>query len=55
MSIKSNNTQYDVLLADLTYDPEKLKELRAFYKKHNAGAKLKEKAQLSLGFVKVEE
>lgn len=50
MSIKSKNTQYDVLVSDVKYDPDKLSDLRAFYEKHNDGASLKEKALLSLGF-----
>ena len=54
MSIKSKNTQYDVLVSDIKYDPEKLSNLRTFYKKHNEGASLKEKALLSLGFANEE-
>jgi predicted HTH transcriptional regulator len=51
MSVKSKNTQYDILVSDIKYDPEKLSDLRAFYKKHNDGATLKDKALQSLGFV----
>lgn len=54
MSIKSKNTQYDVLVSDIKYNPEKLTDLRAFYETHNEGATLKEKALLSLGFVNEE-
>lgn len=51
MSVKSKNTQYDILVSDIKYEPEKLSDLRAFYKKHNDGKTLKEKALQSLGFV----
>ena len=51
MSVKSKNTQYDLLVSDVQYDPEKLSDLRAFYEKHNDGETLKEKALKSLGFV----
>jgi predicted HTH transcriptional regulator len=50
MSVKSKNTQYDILVSDIKYNPEKLSDLRAFYEKHNDGATLKEKALQSLGF-----
>ena len=51
MSVKSKKTQYDILVSDVRYDPDKLNDLRAFYKRHNEGATLKEKALQSLGFV----
>ena len=51
MSIKSKNTQYDLLVSDVKYQPEKFSDLHAFYKEHNHGSTLKEKALLSLGFV----
>lgn len=51
MSVKSKNTQYDLLVSDIQYNPEKLSDLRAFYEKHNDGEVLKEKALQSLGFV----
>ena len=51
MSVKSKKTQYDLLVSDVRYDPDKLSDLRAFYKSHNEGATLKEKALQSLGFV----
>lgn len=51
MSVKSKNTQYDILVSDIRYNPEKLSDLRAFYEKHNNGETLKEKALRSLGFV----
>lgn len=51
MSVKSKKTQYDLLVSDVRYNPDKLSDLRAFYKRHNEGATLKEKALQSLGFV----
>ena len=51
MSVKSKKTQYDILVSDVRYNPDKLSDLRAFYKRHNEGATLKEKALQSLGFV----
>lgn len=54
MSVKSKNTQYDVLASDVKYEPEKFSELREFYKEHNKGKVLKEKALQSLGFVNEE-
>ena len=54
MSVKSKNTQYDILASDVKYEPEKLSELREFYKEHNKGKVLKEKALQSLGFVNEE-
>ncbi|MCM1091230.1 MAG: putative DNA binding domain-containing protein [Butyrivibrio sp.] len=54
MSVKSKNTQYDILLSDIKYDSEKLSDLREFYERHNDGEALKEKALQSLGFVNEE-
>ena len=54
MSVKSKNTQYDILVSDIKYDPEQLSDLHRFYEKHNGGASLKEKALKSLGFVNEE-
>lgn len=54
MSVKSKNTQYDILVSDIKYDSEKLSDLRDFYEKHNDGEVLKEKALQSLGFVNEE-
>lgn len=54
MSVKSKNTQYDILISDVKYDWDKLLSLRTFYEKHNEGATLKEKALQSLGFVNEE-
>ena len=54
MSVKSKNTQYDILASDVKYEPEKFSELREFYKEHNKGKVLKEKALQSLGFVNEE-
>lgn len=51
MSVKSKNTQYDILVSDIKYDPDKLSDLRSFYGSHNDGAVLKEKLLQSLGFV----
>ena len=51
MSVKSKNTQYDILVSDIKYNPETLSDLRAFYKEHNNGKTLTEKALLSSGFV----
>ena len=50
MSIKSKNTQYDVLVSDVKYKPEKFSMLRDFYREHNEGRELKEKALQSVGF-----
>lgn len=54
MSVKSKNTQYDILVSDIKYDPAKLSDLRVFYEEHNDGETLKEKALQSLGFVNEE-
>lgn len=51
MSVKSKNTQYDILVSDVKYDPGKITMLREFYAEHNEGKELKEKALQSLGFV----
>lgn len=51
MSIKSKNTQYDMLVSESMYDWNNLSDLRTFYSNHNKGADLKEKALKSLGFV----
>ncbi len=50
MSIKSKNIQYDVLVSDVKYDPENISMLRDFYREHNEGKELKEKALQSMGF-----
>ncbi len=54
MSIKSKKTQFDVLESDEKYDFEKLTKLREFYRNHNEGKELKEKALYSMGFVNEE-
>ncbi|MCR5824115.1 MAG: putative DNA binding domain-containing protein [Lachnospiraceae bacterium] len=54
MSIKSKHTQYDVQTSDVKYKWDDFRKLRDFYKKHNAGKELKEKALLSMGFVNEE-
>ena len=51
MSIKSKNTQFDVLLSDIKYESAKFTKLRAFYKAHNEGRELSDKALYSMGFV----
>ncbi len=51
MSIKSKKTQYDVLVSDVKYDPSRLSDLSSFYERHNKGARLKENALQSLGFM----
>lgn len=54
MSVRSKNTQYDILVSDVRYEFEKLTMLREFYAEHNEGKELKEKALKSLGFVNEE-
>ena len=51
MSIKSKNTQYDVLVSEEKYDANKLSKLREFYREHTEGKELKEKALRSIGFM----
>ena len=50
MSIKSKNTQYDILTSDVKYDASKFTVLRGFYSAHNDGKILPEKALQSMGF-----
>lgn len=50
MSIKSKNTQYDILTSDVKYDASKFTMLREFYSEHNEGKALSEKALQSMGF-----
>lgn len=50
MSIKSNPTQYDVLVSNQKYDFNDFKKLRFFYALHNDGKELSEKALKSMGF-----
>lgn len=50
MSVKSKNTQYDILTSDTVYDASKFTMLRDFYASHNDGKKLTEKALQSMGF-----
>lgn len=54
MSVKSKNTQYDVLVSDVKYDPDKITILKKFYAEHNEGKELKEKLLRSMGFVNEE-
>ena len=50
MSVKSKNTQYDILTSDVKYDASKFTMLREFYSVHNDGKVLTEKALRSMGF-----
>ena len=50
MSVKSKNTQYDILTSDVKYDASKFTMLRDFYSSHNDGKVLSEKALQSMGF-----
>ena len=50
MSVKSKNTQYDILTSDVKYDVSKFTKLRQFYTSHNNGRELSEKALQSMGF-----
>lgn len=50
MSIKSRNTQFDLLLSDKKYEAENYKTLQEFYALHNNGKELSEKALMSMGF-----
>ena len=50
MSVKSKNTQYDILTSDVKYDASKFTMLRDFYATHNDGKKLTEKALQAMGF-----
>ncbi|MCD8021983.1 MAG: putative DNA binding domain-containing protein, partial [Lachnospiraceae bacterium] len=50
MSVKSKNTQYDVLISDRKYEASKFHTLREFYASHNNGKALTEKALQSMGF-----
>ena len=51
MSIKSKNTQYDLLASDIKYNFKNFSKLCDFYKEHSGGKELKEKALKSMGFV----
>ncbi len=55
MSIKSKNTQYDILASDIKYDPAQYTMLRKFYSDNNDGKILTEKALQSMGFYDEEE
>lgn len=50
MSVRSKNTQYDILVSDEKYDASKFNDLRNFYAAHNDGKALSEKALQSMGF-----
>ena len=50
MSVKSKNTQYDILISDVGYNASKYTMLREFYAVHNDGKELTEKALQSMGF-----
>ena len=50
MSIKSRNTQFDVLDSDEKYERGNFQTLLSFFSEHNSGAELTDKALLSMGF-----
>ena len=50
MSVRSKNTQYDILTSDELYRAENFTMLQEFYASHNNGRKLSEKALQSMGF-----
>lgn len=50
MSVRSKNTQYDILSSDELYRAENFTMLQEFYASHNNGRKLSEKALQSMGF-----
>lgn len=50
MSVKSKNTQYDILISDVKYDTSSFTMLREFYSAHNGRKELTEKALQSMGF-----
>ena len=50
MSIKSRNTQFDVLDSDCNYKRENFTKLFSFYREHNSGKELTDKALQSMGF-----
>lgn len=54
MSVKSKNTQYDILTSDKEYEASNFKILREFYASHNNGKVLTGKALQSMGFYKEE-
>ena len=54
MSIKSKKTQFDVLRSDELYDRRNFSKLLDFYRSHNNGAELSDKALASLGFFDAE-
>ncbi len=54
MSIKSHNSQYDILTSDFVYNKKDFSDLFSFYKYHHNGLQLKEKALSSLGFMNKE-
>lgn len=50
MSVKSHNAQFDVLDSDKIYERKEFSGLFDFYKKHNGGQELSDKALRSMGF-----
>lgn len=50
MSVKTKNTQYDILTSDVKYVPENYTILQEFYSTHNDGKILTDKALRSMGF-----
>lgn len=54
MSVKSSNTQFDILDSEKIYVRERFSKLLEFHKEHNNGAELTDKALMSLGFFSAE-
>ena len=50
MSIHSQPASYDTILSDQQYVPDDFRDLKTFYKEHNDGKELTDKALASLGF-----
>lgn len=50
MSIKSRNTQFDILDSDKEYQRENFSKLLTFNSEHNSGEELTDKALQSMGF-----
>lgn len=50
MSLKSSNTQFDILESEEFYKREEFSKLLKFYEEHNDGTQLTDKALMSLGF-----
>ncbi len=50
MSIHSRKVQYDTLISDISYDRSRFSRLLEYYRSHNNGRKLTDKALRSMGF-----